>query len=358
MSTSSEKFLETADNGTRAVSQNSRRDATAMAIRTGRGLLVPRIAILLVVGALLPILASHFGGYEARYVLAISIPYAIAILGGNMVASTAGDINLAIGAEMAIGAYVGAYGEVHHFGLGLSVLLAVAAATAAAFFLSLGVSRLQGVYTALATFALAFCIPDLVTFFVSLTGGGLGEYVSPVKVVGLSIGGGTLATDYSGMILFVAVGVIWLLSLSGRMGRTLMFLGEAEPALAAFGRSPYWLKVGIWTSAGVTAGLAGVLYGLSIGYLNPQEFTFYLSLYLFVGGVVGGTATVMGALLGGLLIGALPIYLSTSSGGVEPIVLGVILLLVLVFGSKGLWPRVEVLVVGAYNLLRKSGRDD
>ncbi len=310
-------------------------------IRTGRGLLRGRAMVLIGVSVLLPLLASMLGGYEARYALSVSVPLAIAILGGNIVSSTAGDVNLALGAEMAIGAYSAAYGEAHGLGLLLSVLMAIIVTAVATAIVSLGIVRLSGVYTALATFAFAFCIPDLTTYLASVTGGGVGEYVLPVKFAGLSLGGASMAEVYVAMGAFLILSVAWLAILSGRAGRVMLLLGDAEPALVAFGRSVYWLKMAVWVGGGIVAGIAGVLYGMAVGYLNPQEFTFYLSLYLFVGGVVGGTVSPMGALVGGLIVGMVPIYLGGKQGGVEDVLFGVLLMAALLIGRRGLWPRVE-----------------
>lgn len=331
------------------------RSSATLAIRTGRGLVLPRTALLVLVVALLPLLMSNLGGYEARYALAISGSYAIATLGGNLIAATARDVNLAIGAQMAVGAYATAYAESHHWGTAVAVLLALGASTAVSFVVSLGVVRLREVYTALATFALAFCIPDLATYLHSITGGGAGEYLLPITVGSTSLGGGTLALDYTVMILFGVFGLAWLVFMTTGAGRRMLMLDEAEPALVGFGRSPYWMKVRVWTVSGLVSGVAGLTYGLAVGYLNPQQFTYFLSLQLFVGSVVGGLTSVIGALIGGLLVGAVPIYLSSARGGVEDILFGALLVLALVLGKGGLWPRIEDLVYKVCRRVRGAG---
>lgn len=328
------------------------RSSVSLLIRTGRGLVVPRAAILIVVVAFLPIVMSGAGGYEARYVLAISGSYAIATLGGNLIAATARDINLAMGAQMAVGGYATAYAETHHWGTPVAVVLAIGASTVVSFVVSLGVVKLREVYTALATFALAFCIPDLATYLHPVTGGGSGEYMLPIQIGGLSLGGGSLDLDYAVMILFGLFGTIWLVFMDTGAGRRMLMLDDAEPALAGLGRSPYWMKVRIWTVSGLVAGLAGLTYGLTVGYLNPQQFTYFLSLQLFVGGVVGGLTSVMGALIGGLLVGGVPIYLSNTQGGVEDIFFGTVLVLALLLGKSGLWPRIEDLMYRSYRRIR------
>lgn len=353
MSESEVATVSTAQVGRVADTPRIRRHEAPLAVRTGRGLFWPRVAVLVAVGVLLPLVASGVGGYEARYTLTISIAYAIGILAFNVVSSTSGEVNLAAGGEMAIGAYVAAYFEMHHAGAPVAVAAGLLATLLVGFVLALGVARLRGVYTALATFALAFSIPDAVTFFKSFTGGGLGEYMLPFKVGGLSLAGGRLSADYIGMAVFVVVGVAWLAVLNGPSGRILLLLGDAEPALTAFGHRPFWLKVAVWSASGLLAGAAGILYGLTVGYLNPQGFTLYLSLYLLVGAVVGGTTSVLGALVGGALIGVIPTYMSGAQGGGEDFVLGALLVLVLVVGRRGVWPRVES---GAVWCLSRWGR--
>jgi branched-chain amino acid transport system permease protein len=144
----------------------------------------PRLSetkVLLLVGVVvalgLPFALSGFQTLELTYALIL----AIAILGLNVLTGFSGQISLGHGAFMAIGAFTTAIG-IHRFGLPYLATLPLAALVCGGLGLVIGRAgaRLEGIYLALATFALGVAIPDVLKKGTDLTGGVKGISLPPV----------------------------------------------------------------------------------------------------------------------------------------------------------------------------------
>jgi branched-chain amino acid transport system permease protein len=317
------------------------------AVATGRGsLLQPRLIGLgvLVVAVVTWGLVS---GPSNRYALVLATIYAIAIIGSNAITGTLGEMNLSAGAFMAVGAYASAIAFGAGLPLELAVLAGVVAATVLGAIVAVPTIRLKGIFTALVTFALAFAIPDLITQLEPITGGQAGK-LAPVggTFLGLGTDGSAMTWLVVVIVLFAIVAVASLLMLHGRIGRVLLSIGESPKAAMSFGiRTRIW-EVGVWTWSAMLSGLAGALYGVTVGYLTPELFPFILSITILVGTVVGGMRSAIGAWLGGAFIGLLPLQLDSvvpaESAG---LLYGAVLLAVLFSGGLGLGGLLERLAL-------------
>lgn len=156
------------------------------------------------------------------------------------------------------------------------------------------------------------------------------------------------------VIVMVVVGVAQFALWNSRPGLLAVSVGEAETAAAVYGVRVRLVKVLVWTWAGLLAGLCGALYGLAVGYVGAEQWPFTLSLFIFAGGLVGGTRSVTGAWLGGIIVGGLPLWLQNVVPATSTsIAYGVILLLALASGGRGVAPMVER---RALRVLRRSAR--
>ncbi|MFT4262233.1 MAG: branched-chain amino acid ABC transporter permease [Nocardioides sp.] len=313
------------------------RPSLRASLESGRGRLLPvRVAAVAAV-ALLVLLAGAVGDSALRYSLVIGTIYAVAVLGNNAINGTLGEINLAAGASMAVGAYAMAWGLNHDLGLIGSLLLVLLASTAIGVLLAIPTVRLQGIFTALATFALAYAIPDVAIALSEVTGGDAGTAVPPVQVGSVLLDGSSMTMLVVVSAVFVIAGGLTLAGLAGPVGRLLFVVGESPAAARVFGVRVTIVKVAVWTWATVLGAVAGAMYAITVGYLNPTIFVLFLSISLFVAGLVGGARNVAGAWIGGLLVGTLPpniqSFLPASSSGV---VFGGVLLVALLVGSGGL----------------------
>ncbi len=313
---------------------------------TGRGpLLTGRLAIIAVV-ALIVLLLGINGTSTLRYSLVIGVIYAIAILGNNAILATLGEINLAAGAFMAVGAYTAAYTLSKGWALPTALLAVIAVSAVVGVLIAIPTVRLTGLFTALATFALAYAVPDLALALKSITGGDAGISVMPQMVGGELIDGSSTLMLVSIVGLFLLLAALSLVIFGRGPGAQLLTVGEAPHAAASFGLRSTWLKIAVWTWAAVLGGIAGAAYAMAVGFLNPTIFILFLSISLLAGTLVGGARSTLGALLAGLLVGALPPNIqSVVPASATGAVFGSVLLLALLAGSGGIGALLERLAL-------------
>jgi len=324
-------------------------------LHSGRGALLP-LRLLLLLGTCAAVaVVGIVGDPVLRYGLILSVTYAFAILGSNLITSTLGEITLSQGAFMAVGAYA----TVELLGRGWSLVPSLVAATAlsavAGTVLAIPAVRLEGIFTALVTFALAFAVPDLIVEFDAVTGGQAGRLVPFDQTLFGSVVG---ASDGAWIVvltaMFAAAGVLFLLFVHSGWGRRAITVGEGGPAGECFGLSARTYEVTIWGVAAGAAGLAGSLYAFVIGYLTPEVFPIMLSILVLVGTVVGGSRSALGALLGGLMIGAVPPQLqSLIPAQATGILFGGVLLAMLLAGRGGVAGWLEAAAVWLSTRVRR-----
>ncbi|MFR9804055.1 branched-chain amino acid ABC transporter permease [Pseudonocardia sp. RS010] len=316
--------------------------ALSSMITTGRGLVRWRALLTLVVTAAVAV-AALTGTASLAYSLGIGLVYAVAIVGNNWVTATLGEINLGAGAWLAVGAYLMAFLVQAGLPLVPAALCAIAGTAVVGTIVAVPVVRLTGIFTALVTFAVAFAVPTLIVELQPFTGGAAGVAL-PVDptVLGVTLGGSTTGMLVLSSLVYVLVAVGSALALRGSWGRAALVVGEAAPAAAVFGYRVRRVQILSWGVSAAVCGLAGVLFALTVGYLGPTQFDPFLSITLLVAGLVGGVRSPYGALLGGLLVGTLPPQLqSVVPASATGIVFGLVLLVALAAGGKGLSDAVE-----------------
>jgi branched-chain amino acid transport system permease protein len=313
--------------------------------------------------ALLPRLLSDFRASQAALVAV----YFVALIGLNVLTGFNGQISLGHGAFMAIGAYTTAL-LVSDQGLKLAghtfssdlrdlatIPIAGVVAGLAGVLFGIPALRLSGLYLALATFAVAVALPSVLRRAESLTGGssGINLFGLP-QVTGHSISTTVLGREltYNDWLYYlcwtvalVMLALAWLL-LRGRTGRALRAIRDSEVAAAASGvHLPTYKTLAFGVSA-FYAGVAGALFAIAIGFVNPASpDPLTLSISLLVGVVVGGLGTLWPLVFGAIFIQFLPDVAERISNapGTPAIVYGaalVVAMLVLPQGVGGLLRRL------------------
>lgn len=253
---------------------------------------------------------------------------------------------------MGIGAYVTAILSTRY---AVSPWLTLPASLAVAGLLSWSVGaitlRLAGHYLALATIAWN------VSFFYLL--GALdyfGRYDGIAGIPPLRIGSIDLL-DGRGIyyVIWTCVAVLILLTrnlLDSRVGRAIRSLRGGGQAAESFGVDTGAAKIVAFVYAGVLAGLAGWLYAHMQRAINPSPFNLTASIEFLLMAVVGGAGSIWGALIGAGVVTIVKDQLQNllphsfaMGGSAEPIVFGLILLIVLQFAPEGIWPRLSALVI-------------
>ncbi len=309
-------------------------------------------AVVMVAGAL-PLVISDYRTFQ----LTLALVYAIAILGLNILTGYNGQFSLGHGAFYALGAYTAAImmtaGEIAWY---WSLPVAGAVGFGAGFLFGFPALRLQGLYLALATFALAVATPQILKsgHLAAWTGGVQGIVIlKPEPPAGLPLSPDqwlyyvTLAT--LGLLLIGA----WNL-LRGRTGRAIQAIRDHPIAAQAMGIDLALYKtLTFGVSAGYTA-VAGALGAIVVQFVAPDSFTLFLSITLLVGLVVGGLASIPGAIFGGLFVQFVPNLAEQISKAAPWAIYGLFLIGFMYLMPYGIWGLVRALYERLVQRRRRS----
>ncbi len=268
----------------------------------------PRIAGLAAVLAALcaaPFLVSNFSMFQLTLVMA----YAVVLLGLNMLTGYNGQISLGHGAFYAIGAYVAAI-LMDRYGVPYWLTLPAAAAIclAAGFLFGLPALRLEGPYLALATFALAVALPQLLKHkaLEPWTGGVQGiTILKPDPPFGLPVNADQWLYFFT-LAVAVAMFVLGRNLLRGRIGRAMVAIRDNPIAAEAMGIDIALYKSLTFGVSAMFTGIGGALGAIAVQFVAPDSFNVFLSIAFLVGVVVGGLATLQGAIYGAFFIQFVP----------------------------------------------------
>ena len=275
---------------------------------TKRNLLA--LAVVLVVACALPFLVSNYRTFQLTLVLV----YAIALLGLNILTGYSGQISLGHGAFYALGAYVTAIlmdkAGVPYWA---TVPAAGAVCLVAGFLFGLPALRLEGLYLALATFALGVSMPQLLKYhhLEKWTGGVQGIVIAKPEApaffpwVGLPLNSDRWLYFLTLAVALLMFALAWNL-LRGRVGRALVAIRDQHIAAEAMGVNGALYKSAAFGVSAMYTGVAGALGAIAVQFVAPDSFNIFLSIVLLVGIVVGGLASISGALYGALFIQFVP----------------------------------------------------
>lgn len=264
------------------------------------------VAVLLaVVVCGLPFLVSNYRVFQLTLVLV----YAIALLGLNILTGYNGQISLGHGAFYAIGAYVAAI-LMDKFGVPywLTVPVAGMVCLAAGFLFGLPALRLEGLYLALATFALGVSMPQLLKYkhLEFWTGGVQGiVIIKPDPPFGLPVTPDQWMYFFTLAVALVMFLLAWNL-LRGRVGRSLVAIRDQPIAAEAMGVHNALYKSLAFGVSAMYTGIAGALGAIAVQFVAPDSFPIFLSITLLVGIVIGGLASISGAVYGAIFIQFVP----------------------------------------------------
>ncbi len=300
------------------------------------------IPVILVLAATPAFLLSDYRLFQLTMVAA----YAIAILGLDMLTGYTGQISLGHGAFYAVGAYTAAI-LMANFDVPYWATLPIAALICAGFGFAFGFPalRLGGLYLALATFALAIAVPQLLKYkaLEAWTGGVQGIVISkPDPPFGVK-----LSQDQWLYLFTLAVAaVLFLLArnlLRGRIGLAMRAVRDHALAAEAMGVDLALLKTRTFAVSAMYTGIAGALGAIAVQFVAPDSFSVFVSITLFVGLVVGGITSLLGAVFGAIFIVFIPNFADKISKAAPGAIYGIILiafLYLLPAGFAGLARRV------------------
>ena len=265
--------------------------------------------IVLAVLIVLPLTSKSFFVFQMNQMLV----YAIAVLGLNILTGINGQFSLGHSAFYAIGAYSCAI-LVEMVGVNYMATLPLAAVICfiAGFLFGFPALRLEGLYLALATFALAVATPQILKLSVieHYTGGVQGiimfsdTFEAPVPF-GLPMESSTWVYYFT-LAVFALVYVLAIALIRSRTGRAMMAIRDNPIAARSMGVNLSYYKATAFGISAMVTGIAGALSAIVIKFVAPDSFTFFLAVLILVGMVIGGVGWLPGCIIGGLAMLYLP----------------------------------------------------
>ena len=237
-----------------------------------------------------------------------------------------GLLTVANAAFMAIGAYTAALLTLQT-GTPFLLALSLGALLPALIAMLIGrpTLRLSGVYLAMATLAFGEVVRIFILNAEDLTGGALG-------LNGIA----QLTTGFD--VAFALIGTLYvLLRFAGsRIGRTMAAIRQDEIATELMGLNVRAYKLFAFVLGAALAGLAGALNAHFTFFVSPNEYGFERAVEILAMGVLGGTGSPWGAVLGGVVVTLLP-ELLRGFGHYRPLINGVVLIVIIIYSPKGIW---------------------
>ena len=311
---------------------------------------IQTVILLGLIALILPWLISDFRVFQVNLMLV----YAIAVLGLNLLTGYGGQISLGHGAFYAIGAYTAAIlMDQAQWSAYATLPVAALVCLAAGILMGFPALRLDGHYLALATFALAMAIPQLLKYkgIEDYTGGVQGIVLDkPSPLFEMEFLGKELSEDrwMYYLVLIVAVLMFWLANnlVKGRIGRAIVAIRDQPIAAGALGVNLTAVKTLTFGVSAAYTGIAGALGAIAVSYVAPDSFHTFLSISFLVGAVVGGLGTIPGALFGAAFIQFVPNVADEISKSAPWAVYGAILIALIYVAPGG--------VMGMLNKLKRG----
>ncbi len=275
--------------------------ADALGATSTLGVALPFL-VLLVVGIAFPL----FGGGYWGVIATRACVYWVLVSGLNLVVGFAGQIAIGWVALLTLGAYTTSVLVAGNVTPELSPYLAlvIAAVVGAAFGLIVGLPalRLRTFYFAITTLGFATIVTQVALAWQSVTGGGVGV-AGPIFPKPFDSQWGFYYFCFA-----LAAICTWMTAniAASRFGRALTAIRDAEVAAEACGIAKPALLGAVFLFSGAVAAIAGGLFASLQSYITPDAFTLDLSVLFFIAILIGGRSSILGPLLGTILLTVLP----------------------------------------------------
>jgi branched-chain amino acid transport system permease protein len=258
----------------------------------------------------------------------------LAALGQNVISGYCGQASVGQSGFMVVGGYAAALlATNYNLPFALILLTATLASAVVGVVLSFTAARLSGVYLALLTIAFALALPELATL-PKWTGGASGIFLKTPAFFGIELKG---ATKLYLFVLGVAVvaGALFQLAARGEAGRRWRAVRDSEAGARSVGIRVERVKIAVVGVGAALAGLGAALTITLVGYVSPETFTLWTSIYLLAAVVIGGSSSVLGSALGAAFVTLIPIQ-TVSIPELPQILFGGAIVIAVLFAPRGL----------------------
>lgn len=288
---------------------------------------------------LLPYLAPGYFLYTASLIAA----HVVIAVGLNLLVGYTGQISLGHAGFVALGAYTAGIlaARLH---LPWPVAMAAGGVVAAFFGFLVGIPalRLTGPYLTIATLGFGIAVNQVLTNWDALSGGRSGLFLPKLAVAGVRL------RDHHIYYLFAALAaaLVWVAFNLARshIGRAFVAIRDSDIAAEVMGVNLTVYKTLAFAVSAFYAGIGGAMLAYLLGFLEPQMFTLFESIYYFSMIVVGGLGTIPGSILGAVVLTILPQQLAGLKQYL-PLVYGATIVFVMAvepWGLYGRWLKVKL----------------
>ena len=261
---------------------------------------------------------------------------ALIVMGLNLLMGYAGQVSLGHAAFFGLGAYTSAVATTT-FGLPIPVGLGAGVAVSALVARLIGIPtlKLRGHYLAMATLGFGIIVYIVFNEWVDVTGGPSGLVGIPrLELLGYRFTSDEAYYWLCATVLFMAT-ALCLNLIASRTGRALRAIHVSESAAQAMGIDIARHKLFVFVLSAALAGVAGGLYAHHLCFIAPSSFGFPVSVQLLTMVVLGGMASIWGAVAGAFFLTALPEFLRMFEE-VDILIFGAILVACMMFMPGGL----------------------
>jgi branched-chain amino acid transport system permease protein len=293
--------------------------------------LYPAAFIGAAIVATLPLFANDY-----HVTLAVNLCITLILtLSLNFVVGYSGQFHLSHAAFFGVGAYASAIlAKQYHLSPWLCLIGAMITVALLAALIGLPVTRLKGLYLAVATLAFSLFIEVLVNQGGALTGGGYGiQDVPPLTFFGARLSGKSFYLLALAAVVVTTLGLNNLLH--SKFGREVIAVRDHPDSAAAAGINPAATRLLVLVIAASLAALAGWLHTFYYLNLNPVVVSPELTFIWFFMVLVGGLGSMTGVVLGTVLLTLGPEFLGFAAGQTI-LAIGILLVAVTLFAPRGL----------------------
>ena len=173
-------------------------------------------------------------------------------------------------------------------------------------------NRIKGVYFSIITQAALLVFFNFFNGQQELINGTNGLKTDTEQIFGLLVSSPTVQRTFYILTVLLLIGIYYLCRwlTSGRFGRLLIAIRDDETRVRFSGYDPTGYKVLVFAISGAIAGIAGALYTVQTGIITPNTMSVAFSIEMVIWVAVGGRGTLIGAIIGTLLVRLAQTFLS------------------------------------------------
>src|SRR3954447_13501228 len=272
------------------------------------------LGVAFVAAAILPVFLSTY--WQAVLFSPVGL-FILLALGLNIVVGHAGLLDLGYVAFYAVGAYTtGVLTTTHHWSPWQALVPAIVLAMTAGVVLGAPTLRLRGDYLAIVTLGFGEIVRIVAQNSESLgQSRGITGIPHPASLPGAKFALNPLPY-YELALVAISLGIFAMFRLRrSRVGRAWAAVREDEDAAEAMGVPAFSMKLWAFAAGASTGGLAGWMYASKVSFISPDNFPFFLSVFILSAVVLGGMGSTPGVIAGAFAVAFLPEYLRNAAAG-------------------------------------------